>query len=63
MNETPQERDRRQAQEAAETEGRRFKPVEPGDMTRKEELNRVRGMQEIQDHATGPTNHTSNPMG
>ena len=44
-------------------EGAKFKPVSPEDMTRKEELNRVRGMQDIQRHGTGATNHGSNPNG
>lgn len=44
-------------------EGAKFKPVSPEDATRKEELNRIRGMQEVVNPETGPTNHTSNPSG
>jgi hypothetical protein len=44
-------------------EGATFKPVHPEDMTRKEELNRMRGMQDVQDPEKGPTKHTSNPSG
>jgi hypothetical protein len=40
-----------------------FKPVHPETATRKEELDRIRGMQAIDSHETGPTNHTSNPSG
>jgi hypothetical protein len=44
-------------------EGAKFKPVHPEDATTKAEMNRIRGMQEIKDFDTGPTNHTSNPSG
>ena len=44
-------------------EGAKFKPVHPETATRKEELNRIRGMQEIVDPEVGPTNHTTNPSG
>lgn len=53
--------DREQQPEARE--GAKFKPVSPEDATRKEELNRIRGMQEVVDPERGPTHHTTNPSG
>lgn len=44
-------------------DGAKFKPVHPEDATRKEEINRIRGMQDRQDPRVGPTHHTSNPSG
>lgn len=44
-------------------QGAEFKPVNPQDATRKEELNRIRGMQDTIDPERGPTNHTTNPSG
>lgn len=44
-------------------EGAMFKPVHPENATRKEELDRIRGMQHQQNPEVGPTNHTSNPSG
>lgn len=50
-------------QQPERREGAKFKPVHPEDMTRKEELNRVRGMQDFQLRDKGPSNHSSNPSG
>jgi hypothetical protein len=44
-------------------EGAKFKPVHPETATRKEEIDRIRGMREFRDHQVGPTHHTSNPSG
>lgn len=44
-------------------DGAKFKPVDVATADRKEELNRIRGMQDIQRHGKGPTDHTSNPSG
>jgi hypothetical protein len=44
-------------------EGAKFKPVDVSQATRKEDLNRIRGMQDIQRHGTGATHHGSNPNG
>jgi hypothetical protein len=52
----------REAQPEAR-EGAMFKPVHPETATRKEEMNRIRGMQNQVDPERGPTNHTSNPSG
>ncbi|MDF2630029.1 MAG: hypothetical protein K0R39_3860 [Symbiobacteriaceae bacterium] len=50
-------------QERQPTVGAKFKPVDVKHATRKEDMDRIRGMQEIQRHGTGPTDHTSNPSG
>jgi|GEM_PF-4852002 len=50
-------------EEPVARDGNKFKPVHPETAVRKEDLNRIRGMQEIKDFDTGPTNHTSNPSG
>ncbi|HYG59836.1 MAG TPA: hypothetical protein VD902_17365 [Symbiobacteriaceae bacterium] len=50
-------------QQPHDRDGAKFKPVHPEEATRKEELDRIRGMQDIQRHGTGPTHHTSNPSG
>lgn len=50
-------------EEPVAREGAKFKPVHPEGAIRKEEMNRIRGMQEMKDFDTGPTNHTSNPSG
>lgn len=44
-------------------EGAKFKPVHPEDATRKEEIDRIRGMQGQVDLERGPANHTQNPSG
>lgn len=44
-------------------QGAMFKPVHPEEATRKEELDRIRGMQQQKDPQRGPTHHTSNPSG
>lgn len=44
-------------------EGAKFKPVDVTAADRKEEMNRIRGMQDIQLHGRGATNHGSNPNG
>ncbi|HWI64157.1 MAG TPA: hypothetical protein VNT75_20150 [Symbiobacteriaceae bacterium] len=44
-------------------DGAKFKPVDVSNATRKEEMNRIRGMQDIQLHGRGATDHGSNPNG
>jgi len=44
-------------------EGTKFKPVDVKHATRKEDMDRIRGMQDIQRHGKGPTDHVSNPSG
>lgn len=43
--------------------GAKFTPKHPEAATTKQELNWIRGQQDIQDPERGPTNHTSNPSG
>lgn len=50
-------------QERQPQEGTKFKPVDVTDAIRKEDMDRIRGMQDIQRHGTGPTDHVSNPSG
>lgn len=44
-------------------EGAKFKPVDVQNATRKEDMDRIRGMQDIQRHGKGATDHGSNPNG
>jgi len=44
-------------------DGAKFKPVDVANADRKEEMNRIRGMQDIQRHGKGATDHGSNPNG
>lgn len=44
-------------------EGTKFKPVDVQHATRKEDMDRIRGMQDIQRYGKGATNHGSNPNG
>ncbi len=60
MTEKPWQ-DREEQPEARE--GAKFKPDHPEASTRKEELNRIRGMQGLVDPERGPTHHTTNPSG
>ncbi|HYF94973.1 MAG TPA: hypothetical protein VD969_22385 [Symbiobacteriaceae bacterium] len=41
----------------------KFKPVDVEHATRKEDMDRIRGMQDIQRHGKGATDHGSNPNG
>lgn len=50
-------------QQPKDREGAMFKPLHPETATRKEELDRIRGMRDFRNPETGPTNHTSNPSG
>lgn len=51
------------AEQPESRQGAMFKPVHPEDATRKEGLDRIRGMQQQKDPQRGPTHHTSNPSG
>lgn len=44
-------------------EGTKFKPVDASHAIRKEDMDRIRGMQDIQRYGKGATNHGSNPNG
>ncbi|HEY3364103.1 MAG TPA: hypothetical protein VGK74_03475 [Symbiobacteriaceae bacterium] len=63
MPDTKRPGDREPSGEHREAQGTKYKPVHPEDAVRKEEMNRIRGMQAMKDPEVGPTNHTSNPSG